>query len=48
LAGHRDWLASETLAVELVIAQEAELAGSEATEEVQFEDGPLRLAVRRA
>ncbi len=48
LAGHRDWLAAETLAVELVIAPEAELADPEASEEIQLEDGSLRLAVRRA
>ncbi len=48
LAGHRDWLAAETLATELVIAPEAELAAPEASEKVQLEDGSLRLAVRRA
>jgi isoleucyl-tRNA synthetase len=43
-----DWLAAETLAVELKLDGEAGLATADAAEEVAAEGGSLRLAVRRA
>jgi isoleucyl-tRNA synthetase len=48
LAPHRDWLAAETLAVALEIAPDATLDGAERVEEVDLEEGHLRLAVARA
>ena len=48
LAGHRDWLAAETLAAELLIAPDGELADPDRSEVVELDGGSLRLAVRRA
>ncbi|HET8587500.1 MAG TPA: DUF5915 domain-containing protein, partial [Candidatus Limnocylindria bacterium] len=43
-----DWLADETLAVELHLAPDALLADADRGEEVTIEGGTLRLALRRA
>ena len=48
LAGHREWLAAETLASELAMAPDAALADPAASETVDLEEGTLHLAVRRA
>jgi isoleucyl-tRNA synthetase len=48
LLPHRDWLAAETLAVELSIAPDARLDGADRVEEIDLEEGHLRLAMRRA
>jgi isoleucyl-tRNA synthetase len=48
LAPHRDWLATETLAVELQIGANAALSEPDRSEEIEVEGGHLRLAVRRA
>jgi isoleucyl-tRNA synthetase len=48
LAPHRDWLAAETLALELEIAADATLPGADRSEEVGLDGARLRLAVRRA
>jgi isoleucyl-tRNA synthetase len=48
LGTHRDWLAAETLAVELSIAPDARLDGADRVEEIDLEEGHLRLAMRRA
>jgi isoleucyl-tRNA synthetase len=48
LMPHRDWLAAETLAVELEIAAAANLPDADRSEEVEFDGVRLRLAVRRA
>ena len=48
LGAHRDWLASETLAVELSIAPDARLEGADRVEEIDLDEGHLRLAMRRA
>jgi hypothetical protein len=45
---HRDWLAAETLAVELSIAPDARLEEADRVEEIDLEEGHLRLAMRRA
>jgi isoleucyl-tRNA synthetase len=48
LAEQRDWLAAETLAVQLEIGPEAALADADRQEELQLDGTTLRLAVRRA
>ena len=48
LAAFRDWLAAETLAVELSIAPGAALEKADRVEEIELEEGHLRLAMRRA
>ena len=48
LGAHREWLASETLAVELSIAPDARLEGAHRVEEIDLDEGHLRLAIRRA
>jgi isoleucyl-tRNA synthetase len=48
LAGHRDWLADEVLAVELVIEAEAMLDGADRVERVDLDGRALELAVARA
>jgi isoleucyl-tRNA synthetase len=48
LMPHRDWLAAETLAVELSIEPDARLEGADRVEEIDLEEGHLRLAMRRA
>jgi isoleucyl-tRNA synthetase len=48
LAPHRDWLAGETLAVELQLGADAALPQPDRSEEVELEGGRLSLAVRRA
>ncbi|HYM53129.1 MAG TPA: isoleucine--tRNA ligase [Candidatus Dormibacteraeota bacterium] len=48
LTPHRDWLAAETLALELEIATDATLPGADRSEEVGLDGARLRLAVRRA
>lgn len=47
LATHRDWLAAETLAVELTVGAEPDPGAALASEEVELAEGRLRLAVRR-
>ncbi len=47
LAAHRDWLAAETLAVELTLGTEPDQGEALASEEVDLAEGRLRLAVRR-
>jgi isoleucyl-tRNA synthetase len=48
LAPHRDWLAAETLAVELEVGAGAALPEADRSEEIDLEGEHLRLAVRRA
>jgi isoleucyl-tRNA synthetase len=48
LAGYHDWLAAETLAVDLEIGTDATLEAVDQSEELVVEGGRLRLAVRRA
>ncbi|MDP9249952.1 MAG: DUF5915 domain-containing protein, partial [Chloroflexota bacterium] len=48
LAAFRDWLAAETLAVELSIAPRATLEEADRVVEIDLEEGHLRLAMRRA
>jgi isoleucyl-tRNA synthetase len=48
LAEQRDWLAAETLAVQLEIGPEAALPDADRQEELQLDGATLRLAVRRA
>ncbi|HEX2221365.1 MAG TPA: class I tRNA ligase family protein, partial [Candidatus Limnocylindria bacterium] len=48
LAAHRRWLAEETLARRLEIAQDATLPGADRTEDLELDGSTLRLAVRRA
>ncbi|HTE66524.1 MAG TPA: isoleucine--tRNA ligase [Candidatus Binatia bacterium] len=48
LAPHRDWLAGETLAVELEIGADVSLGEPDRAEEIELGGGHLRLAVRRA
>jgi isoleucyl-tRNA synthetase len=48
LALHRDWLAAETLAVELTLGAEMDSDAALAADEVVLAEGRLRLAVRRA
>jgi len=48
LAPHRDWLATETLAVELELGADASLPEPDRSEEMELDGGHLRLAVRRA
>jgi len=48
LATHRDWLAAETLAVELTLGPEIEADPALTTDELVLGEGRLRLAVRRA
>jgi isoleucyl-tRNA synthetase len=48
LAAYRDWLAAETLAVELEIAVDVDLPDADLSEEVEIDGARLRLAVRRA
>ena len=47
LAGHRDWLADEVLAVELALGGDG-LVGPDRAADLPAEGGVLRLAVRRA
>jgi isoleucyl-tRNA synthetase len=48
LEPHRDWLAAELLADELVLAPEAKIEEPDRIEELELDGGRLRLAVRRA
>ena len=48
LQPHRDWLAGELLADELVVNPEATLDDPDRSEELEVGGGRLRLAVRRA
>jgi isoleucyl-tRNA synthetase len=48
LAPFRDWLAAETLAVELQLAPDATLDGADRSEEAELDGSSLTLSVRRA
>ena len=48
LVPHRDWLAEETLAVELILGGDAPPDGADAREEIAIGDARLEAAVRRA
>jgi isoleucyl-tRNA synthetase len=48
LEAHRDWLAEEVLATELVIGRDASLSGPDRSETVELDGQRLDLAVRRA
>ncbi len=48
LAGHRDWLAAETLATALELGPDAALADAEHDEQLNIDGAHIRLGVRRA
>ncbi|MGH2489406.1 MAG: DUF5915 domain-containing protein, partial [Candidatus Limnocylindria bacterium] len=48
LAPHRDWLASETLAVSLEVGESAGLADAMVSEEATLDGASVTLALRRA
>ncbi len=48
LGPHRDWLASETLAVALEVGESADLADATVSEEVTLDGATVTLALRRA
>jgi isoleucyl-tRNA synthetase len=48
LAGHRDWLADEILALNLTVGPEVDLGADATVEVVELDEGRLRLALRRA
>jgi isoleucyl-tRNA synthetase len=48
LGPHRDWLASETLAVALELGESADLADATVSEEMTLDGGTVTLALRRA
>ena len=47
LSAHRDWLASETLATELVLGASAAFPAPDREEEAELEPGILHLSVAR-